>query len=355
MIDFLFFMSKLILSLFQMLGLIPRSSAAVAVPNFEIRNCWSRSEKTRYPAKQARGYCASFQAISLFFLLILSAAVYAQIDADTITKSGAVCGNGKREAFEPCDLSSNASDNDLCPQIGKAAGIAMVCRAELCSCLPRKYIVCGDKHTTGNEMCEAADKDYCPKVSELLGAKVECNAKTCLCKATADSLFEVKAAEPAANLTKSLCGNRQVDANEECDPPGRMCTFGKTIGICSQSCRCEELKDSETENATATNSSASPANVSAVTTNSSAESNVSAQKAEEPQAKADSASLTDSPANVNSGVSDTTYTVILIVLVVLFIIALAVGSFFIYKRSQIGDFGDPEVFSQDSESEPKAQ
>lgn len=283
-----------------------------------------------------------FFLIAVVFVIILSSAsVVAQIDSGAIVSSGAVCGNGKRELLEPCDLSSKQEDNDLCSQIGKSAGIAMVCRAELCYCLPRKYIVCGDKHTTGNEMCDAGDKDFCPTVSNLTGAPLECNTKSCLCKPSGDFFLGLssKKSEEPANLSKSSCGNRDLDAGEECDPPGRMCTYKTKVGVCSDACVCEELKDDDdagvVENSTVVNGSV------VVQSNSSNETVAPVVEQKPDVVEPESGSLSEALAKTGEDDSDSAYTVLLIVLVVVFVAALAVGSFFIYRKSQIGNFSTP--------------
>lgn len=264
---------------------------------------------------------------SIFFFTIFSAVVFAQIEQQTIDSSGAKCGNGIRETYEPCDRSSNASDWDMCPQIGKILKIAMVCdhREEKCTCQPTKYIICEDKHTTGNELCDPPGPDFCPQVGELMGAKLECNKKTCICKASSEAVFEKPAQVNLTNLSASLCGNRNIDGKEECDPPGRLCTFAGTAGICSDACKCKEVGSDEENKTTKENTTVSESqNVSNVDNSKSSE--ITAPKGSIQEI-----------IEADSGVSDTTYTVILIIFVILFIISLAVGSYFIFKRSSIGD------------------
>ena len=273
--------------------------------------------------------------VLFFFIMVLSFSVFAQIDERTITDSGAVCGNGVRDTFEPCDISSSADDADLCPAIGKVAGIAMVCRKELCSCLPRKYIVCGDHHTTGNEMCEADDKNHCADVSSLLGAKLECNSKSCLCSAAEDAFVkpEVNASNNASNLTQSLCGNQQVDGQEQCDPPGRQCSFEQVDGVCADDCSCKPLHSDEPV-APENNASVQPVLSEQPVVEEPLQQTETKDVVEEVDVGEESADV----------VSDATYTVVLIMLVVVFIVGLAFGSYFIYKKSQIGNFepNEPE-------------
>ena len=310
------------------------------------------------------------QFFYIIALLLFSFDVFAQIDNDAIVSSGAVCNNGKREPLEPCDLSSEQADNDLCPQIGKIAGIAMVCRRELCYCLPKKYIRCDDKHTTGNEMCDASDKDYCRAVGGLVGAPLECNFKSCLCKPSGDFFLGtagVNKTDAAANLTLSSCGNRVLEHSEECDPPGRACIYKTKDGICSDSCICEELNDEAESGAgnvsAADNSEDNVTESGAIVSNATAGFVVDEQKSDasvpqdnktvvlqEDVSVADSLPETKVEAIADSGISDSAYTVLLIVLVIVFIIALAVGSFFIYRKSQIGNF--PE--SKESAGEEQA-
>ena len=275
------------------------------------------------------------------FLLLSSIVVYAQIDIDSITKSGAKCGNGIREPYESCDKSSNSTDKDICPQIGNILKTTLVCNPDACACFqPRKTIRCGDKHTTGTEICDPPGTDFCPKVAEFINISLECNKDTCSCKAPTGAFVSLASdVKPAENLTKSLCGNRQIDESEHCDPPGRMCSFAGTIGICSDDCKCKEV-DTDAVNTVAENLS------NATTPNDSVQTNVTVQSESENK---DDKTVYDSKISEivdekDSGVSDTTYTVVLIVLVVVFIVGLAVGSFFIYKRSQIGgiDSGSSE-------------
>ncbi|MBI4140536.1 hypothetical protein HY485_01720, partial [Candidatus Woesearchaeota archaeon] len=245
--------------------------------------------------------------VVLFFIVLLSVSVYAQIDEETITDSGAQCGNGVRDAFEPCDPSSNESGADLCPEIGKIAGIAMVCREEICSCLPRKYIVCGDHHTGGNEMCEADDTDYCADVGNLLNAKLECNSKSCLCRAVEGAI--AKPEVPVENVSESLCGNRHVDENEQCDPPGRQCSNENVDGVCGDDCSCQPLPGDEV---------VVEENVSVLSEPPVAEEQSQEAKTEQ-VAEEETVDADEESADV---VSDATYTVVLIMLVVVFIVGL---------------------------------
>ena len=214
----------------------------------------------------------------------------------------------------------------MCPQIGKILKIAMVCdhREEKCTCQPTKYIICEDKHTTGNELCDPPGPDFCPQVGELMGAKLECNKKTCICKASSDAIFEKSAPVNLTNLTQSLCGNRDIDGKEQCDPPGRLCTFAGTAGICSEDCKCKEIGGDE-ENKT------SEVNITVANTQNSSQ-DLKSSEIIAPKGEIQEIIETD------SGVSDTTYTVILIILVIFFILGLAIGSYFIFKRSEVGDF-----------------
>lgn len=271
--------------------------------------------------------------VIIFFISLLSVSVIAQIDEQTIISSGAQCGNGVREMFEPCDPSSSADNADLCPEIGKIAGIAMVCRKEICSCLPRKYIVCGDHHTGGNEMCESDDKNYCADAGTLLNAKLECNPKSCLCRAAEGAI--PKPEVNLTNLTVSLCGNRHVDDSEQCDPPGRQCSFEDKEGVCADDCSCTPLETEEgttDDNATVQVLQSEQPSVEESLRETQTEEISEESVDEEVEAEEESAGV----------VSDATYTVVLIMLVVVFIVGLAFGSYFIYRKSQIGNFGDDE-------------
>lgn len=248
------------------------------------------------------------------FLLVFSSFGMAQITKESVEQIGAICGNKIREPAEACDKTSNASDNDFCPTIGKILNIpAMVCYDKECSCLPRRYIRCGDGHTTGNEACEEGDVDYCPRISETLGTRLECDKTQCLCKAIKN--IEEKEAD-TVNLTQSLCGNHNVDTGEECDPSGRLCTKDTIQGVCSENCTCTLLDDQPT-----------------ILPTQEPQPTQSPQKEPEP---------TLEPV-IDSGISDTTYTVILVFVVLFFLASLGIGSYLLFKRSQQTEEQLPEV------------
>ena len=85
------------------------------------------------------------------------------------------------------------------------------------------------------------------------------------CEAGACTGKEAVAAKKAATqATQPKCGNKVLDDNEDCDPPGKICYGNGGYGQCDQNCKCPiEITYNGVVNATAENVTAE--NVTAAT------------------------------------------------------------------------------------------
>lgn len=201
----------------------------------------------------------------LIITVLLIPAVLAQIDQDVLDRQGDVCGNGKRERFELCD-DPKGRDHGLCTSAGKILKIVMVCHPQNCGCIPYKNKDCGNGVLEGSEFCENGIGDKCPELGQLIGEPLECNPSSCQCTVgskvllgaagkkeepvnkTAESTsskIETQTKEAIEKQETSECGNRILEADEQCDPEGRICTYedngARLQGICTKECSCGPL------------------------------------------------------------------------------------------------------------------
>lgn len=152
---------------------------------------------------------------------------------------GKRCGNNIREAGELCDPPGAACVN--------AQGNAGRCSATCTSCTvtPR----CGDGTRQGTEQCDPPNAP-CRTAAGVQGT---CNA-ACRCirgvqrpqgpfgpsgpRGEPGDLFPHGPSGPQGVPARARCGDRFVDASEECDPPSHPCTKNGHEGICREDCSC---------------------------------------------------------------------------------------------------------------------
>ncbi len=176
--------------------------------------------------------------VILVALLFSLPIVYAQLDW-SITDYR--CGNGVLDQFELCDKGANES---FCDELDTVLGIDTVCDIQHCTCLPRvNKAYCGNNIREGVEVCDGSAEDKCPEYGKLINVSLTCNAKTCGCNVnqTIPTDYNPGVVEGLINSSKksSLCGDKKVERNEDCDPPNTLCTTNtKEPGICTEKCRC---------------------------------------------------------------------------------------------------------------------
>ncbi|MBI4148193.1 hypothetical protein HY490_02785 [Candidatus Woesearchaeota archaeon] len=186
----------------------------------------------------------------LLLLILLSSLAVAQIDQSVLDKQADVCGNGVRERFELCD-DPKGRDAGLCTEAGKILRIVMVCNPQTCGCIPYKNKDCGNNVLEGSEFCDPPAGDKCADLGQLIGTSLECNPKTCMCTPAKDVAVGpgVSSETTQENKTEEKCGNRELDAGEKCDPPGRTCYYEdkgeRKQGLCSDTCACDKLPEAE--------------------------------------------------------------------------------------------------------------
>lgn len=190
--------------------------------------------------------------IVLVALLLVVPSVVAQLDwAITDLR----CGNGKMDQFELCE--KGFEDNvTFCDDLGILLKIDPVCDVQHCTCLPRvNKAYCGNDIREGVELCDGSDEDdFCEAYGNMTGLNLTCNKDTCGCKIV-DALpsdYNPAVVEAIENASQkaSVCGDKKVERNEDCDPPNTLCTTSlKRPGVCTEKCEClePELLDSEKE------------------------------------------------------------------------------------------------------------
>jgi len=170
--------------------------------------------------------------------VLLLPVVYAQIPWDI---SDLRCGNGVRDRYELCEKKLN---NSLCEDFGKILKVASNCDDAHCTCVPRVLkAYCGNNRREGIEVCDGNGEDKCSELGALMNVSLKCNPSTCGC-AINESIptdYSPKVIAALKNLSQvtSVCGDKKVERDEECDPPNTLCTTStKEPGVCTQKCRC---------------------------------------------------------------------------------------------------------------------
>ncbi|MBS3148721.1 hypothetical protein J4219_07590 [Candidatus Woesearchaeota archaeon] len=226
--------------------------------------------------------------IVLVALLLLVPSVVAQLDW-TITDLR--CGNGKLDTFELCDKGLEENET-FCDDLGVLLKIDPVCDVQHCTCLPRvNKAYCGNDIREGVELCDGNAEDFCEAYGNITGLNLSCNKDTCGCKISDDlpSDYNPQVVEALENASgkASVCGDKRVERNEECDPPNTLCTTSlKKPGVCTSKCEClepellglEEESDEKNESVEEVEANAT----SEVVNESDSESETPAEEPEEP-------------------------------------------------------------------------
>jgi len=172
--------------------------------------------------------------IVLFLLLVVP--VLAQFDWAVTDMR---CGDGRLDKFELCE---KGVDDNFCDELGELLKIDTNCDTQHCTCLPRiNMAFCGNGNREGVELCDG--EDFCPEFANITGVELKCNPTTCGCDIveTIPKDYNPVVVEDLENLseTPSVCGNKKVERDEECDPPNTLCTaISNDAGICTDKCRC---------------------------------------------------------------------------------------------------------------------
>lgn len=181
--------------------------------------------------------------IVVLMALLLVPIVYSQLDWSVTDLR---CGDQVLDKYELCEKDlENAS---RCNILAEKLGIDMGCWEQHCTCVPKiNPTYCGNNRRDFNEMCDGTDADdKCPLLGEIMGnVSLKCNPKTCGCDITetipADYSPSVVQQLVNATQTASLCGDKKVERNEDCDPPNTLCTTStKETGVCTDKCKCVE-------------------------------------------------------------------------------------------------------------------
>lgn len=191
----------------------------------------------------------------VFILLLAVPAAYAQLDWSVTDQR---CGNGILDKYELCEEGVEFSRCDL---LAEKLDIAMNCHWQHCTCVPRvNPVYCGNGRRDFFEMCDKGDlDDRCDELGAIMNLSLVCNLKTCGCSInqTLDPDYNPAVVEDlvAKSQTPSVCGDKKVERDEDCDPPNTLCTtIFKEAGVCTDKCKCltpEELaKQEEPKNET---------------------------------------------------------------------------------------------------------
>lgn len=185
----------------------------------------------------------------LILTLVAIPAAFAQLDWSITDQR---CGNGILDKYELCEEGVNVSK---CDALAENLDIAMNCHWQHCTCVPRvNPSYCGNSRRDFFEMCDSGDlDDRCDELGTIMNLSLVCNPKTCGCSIneTLDKDYNPAVIEDlvAKSQTPSVCGDKKVERDEECDPPNTLCTtIFKEAGICTDKCKCvepEELAEKE--------------------------------------------------------------------------------------------------------------
>ncbi|RMD58648.1 hypothetical protein D6825_00120 [Candidatus Woesearchaeota archaeon] len=156
------------------------------------------------------------------------------------------CGNGKLDEFELCE--KGVEEPNFCNTVNDLLKIDTVCDEAHCTCLPRvNRAYCGNDIREGVEMCDgSAEEDFCAELGAVMNLSLKCNPSSCGCELDGVSVpedYNPEVVEYLDNLSQkaSVCGDKMVERDEDCDPPNTLCTtFDGEPGVCTQKCKCVE-------------------------------------------------------------------------------------------------------------------
>lgn len=169
--------------------------------------------------------------------LLVIPVVCAQLDW-TIT--GLRCGNKILDQFELCE---DDVEETKCDHLGTILKIDTACDTEHCTCLPRvNKAFCGNNIREGVELCDGSAEDKCAEFGALINISLVCNPKTCGCtiNETLPADYSPGTVEELLNQSQSasVCGDKKVERDEDCDPPNTLCTVRGDPGVCNDKCKC---------------------------------------------------------------------------------------------------------------------
>ncbi|VVB81759.1 Uncharacterised protein [uncultured archaeon] len=176
--------------------------------------------------------------VVILVALLLIPVAYAQLDWG-ITDFR--CGNKILNEFELCEKGVNVS---FCDALGTILKIDTACDTDHCTCLPRvNKAYCGNNIREGVEVCDGTGDDKCPEFGAAINLSLTCNPKTCGCNIneTVPAEYNPAVLDQYANLSQSasVCGDKKVERDEDCDPPNTLCIRAtKETGICNDECKC---------------------------------------------------------------------------------------------------------------------
>ncbi|MBN1644970.1 hypothetical protein JW851_02955 [Candidatus Woesearchaeota archaeon] len=96
------------------------------------------------------------------------------------------------------------------------------------------------------------DKDTDERKHKIINCADEgfdkCKNGQCVGDSSSDSSDSSQTTTPV--YTGPECGNKKIEAGEDCDPPTKICYVGSDIGLCSAACKCEIKISSGTSDST---------------------------------------------------------------------------------------------------------
>lgn len=175
---------------------------------------------------------------AIVILLLILPMAFAQLDWSVTDLR---CGNEKLDEFELCE---EGVEKNYCDDMAAILGIDTACDTQHCTCLPRvNRAFCGNDKREGVELCDGTAEDLCGEFGNITGLSLVCNPDTCGCE-IAESVpedYNPLVVEELINKSQeaSVCGDKKVERNEDCDPPNTLCTTGAgDAGVCTEDCEC---------------------------------------------------------------------------------------------------------------------
>jgi hypothetical protein len=167
----------------------------------------------------------------------------------TTTTNPSLCGNGQIDPGEQCDPAGTLT----CPD--SVGGAFLACEAD-CTCpfgppvttttvvtttttTTTTPAVCGNSQVEAGEECDPPGSIVCPDSTG--GAFVACEAD-CSCPfGPPVTTSTTVATTTTTTTTPAVCGNGQIESGEQCDPPGTLSCPGSVGGAflaCNANCTC---------------------------------------------------------------------------------------------------------------------